>query len=70
MFGICSKLVRLFKLVQVTDCWKDTSLLQNLSIFQKLQMCNVWYYEPNAGMAYRGQTLYFNPWGILRPDKS
>jgi hypothetical protein len=41
-----SKLMCLSKQVEVTDSRKDTSLLQNLSIFRKLRICNVLWNRP------------------------
>jgi hypothetical protein len=40
MYNLSSKLICLSKPVKVIDKIKDTSLLQNLSISHKLQICN------------------------------
>ncbi len=41
IYGLRNRLVRLFKLVKGTDNKIDTSLLQNMSIFRKLQPKNI-----------------------------
>jgi hypothetical protein len=40
MHGLDNQLVCLPMLVEMTDSIKDTKLLQNLSIFRKLHICN------------------------------